>query len=416
MAPDCGWIVRRRFCQRPNRINAGRNVRRSSRPTIVDPGWRSLLVVDLRFCPGGVHYHYKFTDRVQYRLVNITGGTVMPAIGRHTLQAAVQGLKQTTGLDAVYRPAPPGQDHFIVEVKAARRAYRFRAEIKTVDRFEIPALIKAQQKNDRELPLLVAPYITREVAERCRQLRLPFLDTAGNTYLEGPGLLVYVVGQPRPHAARRERFRALNSAGLQIVFAFACQPALVQTTYREIARRAGVALGTIGPVMKDLEDRGYLRLQSGGERKLIDPRRMIEEWVTHYPVTLRPKLTPRRFRADEERLRETDLTIQKAYWSGEMAAEKLTGYLKPAQFTIYAREPIAKLVAAAKMRADPAGNVEVLDRFWNFEADKGFPDVVPAVLAYADRLATHDGRDTEAARMIYEQRIAPTFDTATQSD
>jgi hypothetical protein len=50
-----------------------------------------------------------------------------------------------------------------------------------------------------------------------------------------------------------------------------------------------------------------------------------------------------------------------------------------------------------------------LDTFWNFDPDKDFPDVVPPVLAYADLLATHDGRNAEAAQMIYEQRIAPAF-------
>jgi len=193
------------------------------------------------------------------------------------------------------------------------------------------------------------------------------------------------------------------------VFALACRPALIQTTYREIAARAGVALGTVGPIMKDLEARGYLRFQKKPERKLLDPARMIEEWVTHYPITLRPKLHPRHFRADPERLKGTDLFQQKAYWGGEPAADKLTRYLRPAQFTIYAREPIAGLIAAGRMRADPAGNVEIVDVFWNFGPDKDFPDVVPPLLAYADLLATRDGRNAEAAKMIYEQRIAPAF-------
>ena len=51
------------------------------------------------------------------------------------------------------------------------------------------------------------------------------------------------------------------------------------------------------------------------------------------------------------------------------------------------------------MRADPIGNVEILDTFCNFDPDNDFPDVVPPILAYADLLATRDGRDVEAARM-----------------
>jgi hypothetical protein len=120
--------------------------------------------------------------------------------------------------------------------------------------------------------LLVAPFITRDVAERCRQLHLPFIETAGNAYLEGPGLFIYAVGQPRP-AERRE------------------------------------------------ETRGYVRFRKGLDRRLVDPQRMIEEWVTHYPVTLRPKLNARRFQADPERLHQTDLAQQNAFWGGEPAAD-----------------------------------------------------------------------------------------------
>jgi hypothetical protein len=58
------------------------------------------------------------------------------------------------------------------------------------------------------------------------------------------------------------------------------------------------------------------------------------------------------------------------------------------------------------MRAEANGNVEILEKFWKFDEEG---DVVPPVLAYADLLATHDGRNAEAARMIYEKRIAPAF-------
>src|SRR5439155_22942847 len=135
---------------------------------------------------------------------------------------------------------------------------------------------------------LVAPYITREVAERCRQLHLPFIDTAGNVYLEAPGLLVYVIGNNKPTELRQGHFRALNPAGLQIAFVLACQPKLVQTNYREIAARAGVALGTVGPVMKDLEARGYLRFQKEPNRKLLDPERSFAQNSIRDDSGLRP--------------------------------------------------------------------------------------------------------------------------------
>lgn len=336
---------------------------------------------------------------------------------RSILEAAITAFGRTTGIEVHVHPAKASKDRSadaIVEFETERRKHRFGAEIKTVDRFETPAMLKARGEIPREPVLLVAPYITRGVGERCRQLRLPFIDTAGNMYLEAPGLLMYVVGQPRPVENRLDNYQALNPAGLKLTFALLCQPDLVCESYRKIATAAGVALGTVSSDMKDLEGRGFFDLRAEPHlkhRKLLDPERMLEEWVTHYPVTLRPKLILGRFNVNEpERLYQLDLVRQNALWGGEPAAEKLTRHLKPARFTIYTREPIAKLVAAGRMRAAENGNVEILERFWTFDPpDNDFPDVVPPILAYADLLASQDGRNAEVARMIYDQRIAKSF-------
>jgi hypothetical protein len=159
--------------------------------------------------------------------------------------------------------------------------------------------------------------------------------------------------------------------------------------------------------MRDLEARGFLTGEQ--HRSMLDPRRLLEEWVTHYPIALRPKLYPRRFEASREQLTQADLRSLGACWGGELAAERFTQFLRPAGFTIYTHKPVNRLVAALRLRANPTGNVEVLDAFWNFEPDPKYPDLVPPVLAYADLLATRDGRNIEAANLIYEQHIEPAF-------
>jgi len=327
------------------------------------------------------------------------------------LNAAIAALHRTTGLEAriLTREPPTRGDRAdaLLEIKADRRAYRFFAEVKTVDRFETPAQVKARLARLNGAPILVAPFITREIAERCRELRVAFMDTAGNAYLEGRGLLVWVVGQQRPVEMKRRRFRALNPAGLQVTFALLCRPNLTQTNYREIARAAKVALGTVGPAITDLEARGFIQFAGRGERRLLDPHRLLEEWVTHYHTALRAKLNPRRFDGDTDALQRANLKNYDAYWGGEVAADKLTGMLKPATFTIYAREPIARLVAAHRVRARTGGPIEVLEVFWNFPPEPDHPGVVPPLLAYADLLATRDGRNVEAAKVIYDRLIEP---------
>ena len=174
------------------------------------------------------------------------------------LNSAIAALQRSTGAKVQILPSigernPPDA---IVEIELDRRKYRFGAEVKTIDRFQTPAMMKCSESGQH--PLLVAPYISRQVAGRCRQLDLPFIDTAGNAYLSRKGLLVYLTGQPRPLETPRDKFRALNPAGLQIVFLLLCRPEMVNRNYREIAAQASVALGTVSPVMKDLESRGFL--------------------------------------------------------------------------------------------------------------------------------------------------------------
>jgi hypothetical protein len=216
------------------------------------------------------------------------------------LYEAVAALERTTGLKA--RVLPP-----LLEIRTAKRIYRFVAEIKAVDRFETPALIKAGGPHRANAPILIAPYITRETAASCKELKLPFIDTAGNAYIEAEGLLVYVVGNPRPMNARAEKFRAFTPAGLQLTFSLLCRPDLLNTNYRAIAAAAKVALGTVVPVMKDLQERRLIQAGTHGELRLADPRRTLEEWVTRYPTTLRPKLHARSFEADAQTLRTADL-------------------------------------------------------------------------------------------------------------
>ena len=333
---------------------------------------------------------------------------------RQILETALLELQRTTGLVGAVVPDTAKQSHghsAVIRIGTENDAQLFAAEIRAVDRFQTPDIIKAQFASSGHAPLLVAPYITRETAEHCRAIHLPFLDTAGNAFLAGRGLHVYVVGQRRPIALKQDRFRAVNAAGLQITFALLCRPTLVHAPYREIASAASTSLGTVSPVIKDLEERGLIR-PDPHRRALLDPKRLLEEWVTHFPISLRPKLDAKRFEGDGGLLRGADLSHNHAYWGGEVAAERLTGSLKPATLTIYARKPITKLVTAYRLRAAPGGKVEVLDVFWRFDPERDHPDVVHPVLAYADLLTTREGRNIEAAKLILEQMIEPAFNRA----
>jgi hypothetical protein len=336
---------------------------------------------------------------------------------RHThreetvLEEAFAALRRTTGIEAqiIKSSDPPAAGDALIEIKTTTKKYKFLAEVKTVRHFATIGLVKEQLAHlDRGVyPLLVAPYITRALAEHCRALHLPFLDTAGNAYLDAPGLTIYVTGEPRPDIARDEpRDRAYTTVGMKVVFALLCRPELAEATRRNLAAAAQVALGTVGPVIEDLENRGYLVQRD--KKILTDTKKLLEEWVARFPDALRPKLFKNRYQADTDRLLALNLHAQHAFWGAEVAAQRLTGYLKPEQFTIYLRGDGKPLFNQARMRLDAKGNTEVLQAFWGFPEDPNHPDLVPPLLAYADLMATQDGRNLETARLLYEQFLEPT--------
>lgn len=339
------------------------------------------------------------------------------------LADALAALRRATGLKAVVvarEPRTPGgvRPDAAIQIEGDGKRFRFFVETKAVDRVVALAAAKHQLKPFGRQGVLVAPYVTAELADHCRKkLDLQFIDAVGNAYLRAPGLYVFVRGErPQGPAVTTKGTRGGGTAtGLRVMFAILCKPDLLNAPYREIVAAAGVALGAVGWVFFDLRGRGYI---TGGkrrrDRRLLEPGRLLEEWVTNYPVKLRPKLNQHRFRAPDPNWWQNARLPDGARWGGEVAAARLTGYLKPATCTIYIdpakrRDGLARLAKEHRFRADPDGAVEILDAFWNFPPDPTRPELVPALLIYADLMATLDPRNLEIAKQIREKHIDHAF-------
>ena len=362
-------------------------------------------------------------NHVRYKTLNMTAVMMPPTHQFELVDNALEALRITTGLTGkvvareanLGHPKDPVADA-LIEIEAERRKHRFAVEVKRAARIEVLAQAKARWPKNPRLPLLVVtPYMTAHVAEQCKAFGLFFLDAAGNAYLKDKELFVYITGRKQTQETeRRKTTRKNNAAGLKLLFAILCKPDLLNATYREVATAADVALGTVGPVIKDLEQGREVATFGSNPplRRLTDADHLLQEWVTFYPGTLRPKLNPRRFRAaNRDVVERADLTKFEAYWGGEVAADRLTKHLKPERLTIYVCENPVKLITELRLKADKAGDIEILDAFWDPKVIRNSGDVVPPILAYADLMATTDGRNLDAARLIYDQYLAPNFRT-----
>ena len=253
--------------------------------------------------------------------------------------------------------------------------------------------------------LLVADYVTPPMAEELRQRRIPFVDAAGNAFLDQPPLFVWVKGE-KPRGATggdTPKGRAFQASGLQVLFALICHPEWVALPYREIAPRAGVAHGTVGWVMAELPRLGYVT-ELGGRRRLLQRERLLQQWAEFYPRLLRPRLLLGRYRAENLTWWDTiDPAKYGAVLGGEPAGGRITHYLRPGAATFYTQKIDPRLLVDLRLRTDADGNVEIYRRFWTFDGDVA--GLAPTPLVYADLMATGEGRCMKTARMIYDEHL-----------
>jgi hypothetical protein len=262
--------------------------------------------------------------------------------------------------------------------------------------------------------LLVTDYATPAVAERLKELDVPFVDAVGNAYLRRPPVFIWVVGR-RP-AVKQKRFRAgraFQPTGLKLVFALLCRPDLVDEGYREIADFAGVAHGTVGWVFGDLRDLGFLT-ETGHKRarvrRLRERRRLLTQWAEAYARTLRPQLLIDRYQAaDPDWWKRLDPPKYKVLLGAEPAAAIATRYLRPGIVTLYTEKTPARLIADYRLRKAMEGTVELRRRFWPFDHEWEQPNLTPPVLIYADLLATGDARCIETAQLLYDRYLVRLF-------
>lgn len=351
---------------------------------------------------------------------------VPPPKEARLLEKALRAFERETGIPAKCEQFEPlvndrRVDAIIRIGEPPAKATKFIAEIKRIDRFGALGAVKNAFAN-QALPhplLLVAPYITPNAAEQCRKMQLSFLDTAGNAYIKTPGVFVYIKGQHKPkEEPALLRGKATTATALRVAFVLLCDEELLNAPYRQIAKAANVALGTIGWTFFDLDARGFT---TGGKQKpnhrvLLERKKLIDEWATNYPIKLRPKLDIQRFTAgDKNWWKDVDITKYDALWGGEIAADRYTNDLRPTTTTIYVgptarAKNFGRLIAEKRLRPDPKGEIEVLDRFWNIEirdAKRQIPrETVPPLLVYADLVANFDPRNAQVARDLYARWIA----------
>lgn len=294
----------------------------------------------------------------------------------------------------------------VVQIDFPGKAAKYWVEVKPTLTNIVLGQLTHQLAKNLDKWLLVTRYAYPQLVKTMRELRVQFIDTVGNAYIDNPPTLILIqANRPLRAAFAKREEGMLGRAGLRLVFALLCKHDLWNATYRDMARAANVALGTAVGIIKELMKQGYL-IEIEEHRRLNRTEELLHKWIAAYAERLRPRTLIGRYTAPRPDFwRNAEIDRFGALWGGETAAQWLTHYLKPEITTIYAKKPINDLLLNLRLRKDDEGDVVLRERFWEFDNGGVDKTLVPPLLVYADLMATADARNIETAKMIHDEYL-----------
>lgn len=272
-------------------------------------------------------------------------------------------------------------------------------------------LYELVQKNSQVPWLLITRYVNPNLADKLREAKIQFVDTVGNAYIQQPSLHFFVKGNKETTQSFAQKSgRAFQYSGLKVIFAFLQTPELIQGSYRDIAEQANVALGSVGWVLSDLTEQGYVQ-KKANKRNLVNKKKLLQRWVESYHI-LKRKHYQATFTSDKaDWWKNMDVTEFEALWGGEVAAEIVTQYLQAKDAVVFI-EPsmVGQFVNAARLKKCKPEDVEVrridfVEPFWKTGVAPVVRGLAPLLVVYADLIHSNDARNLETAQRIYEQYL-----------
>jgi len=288
---------------------------------------------------------------------------------------------------------------FVVEAKSAMR---------TSNQGLVLSQLEEIRNRSNKPIILIAQYISKEAANQLKERGFNYIDIAGNAFVKKGDLVIYIEGQKRRTATLTNQSRAFQEAGVKIIFHLLSEPENLQDSYRTIAQKVGVSLGSVSNVMAELEELNYL-IKTNEKRVLKNKEELLERWLVEFNTVLKPRIIRSRMKFIDtdmvQNWRHTLLnqTGRDILWGGESAGAILTDNLRPQEFTIYSNLELPEIAKTLRLVPDKTGNVEVRQKFW--QNNNWNQNTVPALLIYTDLMNSGYGRNVEIANQVFENEL-----------
>jgi hypothetical protein len=226
----------------------------------------------------------------------------------------------------------------------------------------------------------------------------------GNLFIRKNGTFILVDKFPSLKEEIEESNRAFTKTGLKVFFQLLVDDNNLFVSQRQIAEKAGVALGNIPLVIKGLTTMGLLLKRNGLSYQWNNKQKAIDYWVNGYRTTLKASLLQGRYLFPHEMdWRDLNLPTSKTLWGGEPGADLLTNHLRPEKLTLFTDLKKNDFIKATRFKPDSKGDLEVYSTFW--DGGNEVQKCAPPLLVYADLIINGDKRSLETAGIIYEKHL-----------
>jgi len=259
---------------------------------------------------------------------------------------------------------------------------------------------------DRNL-LFVGEYIAKNVAESLIANDINFLDVAGNCYINTNHLKIIIEGRKQKKPQNINQARAFQEAGLKLILLLISHEHALEFSYRALAEKAGIALGSVSQIMKELEESHFI-LKTSDKRIIKNREELIERWVLAYNEVLKPRLFRKTYKAinlDYLRKIVNNNETKFLLFGGEPAAEIMTNYLKPLDYIIYSDDELSIIGKELMLVPDNNGNIKIYNTCWTDNLNNENLNIAPPLVVYADLIGSGNNRNIETAKMILENEL-----------
>ncbi len=266
--------------------------------------------------------------------------------------------------------------------------------------------------------LIIGDYISDDDAERFRESNINYLDNVGNAFLNLPPVYVLIQGKrPRDTYSADKAAKLFTETGLRVIMALLCSDELLNASYRKIADYAGVSMGTIGWVLRELKNQGFIGTRKG-RYAWMNRVKLVKMWTEEYPSLRQKYSLGNYYTQDANWWKNFDYNRYEAVLGGAISAnETLAGFGAKSAELFVGKHRHAALIEDLHLipeseierldgKIDEKGLVRIalLNKFWGQENSEDlFSARVPRLLTYASLMDSWDSRSRELAARIARQ-------------